>query len=705
MSSGTPYDPNAGATATLAGAAYLKFDDAMKSMGRLGISPRQMELNRLWSWYKTKQYESRRFDWNGQQVTSPLEREAIGSQGFTPPGMTGSNGDWPLKYRRPSVQYHLSRVIVNRFSGMLFSERHHPAPTVDGDPNTDDFLKAMFDQGRLWAKMVLARQYGGSMGTTCLGFQFKDGKVCIDAHDPRWMTPLAWADRSNLELDAVEKKYIYSENQRDDNGKWVDVAYWYRRIITSTEDILFEPCLVTEEDEEPQWVVADAVQHSFGFCPVQWMQNLPVEEDIDGECDVEGLHEMFEATDGLLSQSHRATLANCDPTLLLKTKGDIPSTLKKGSENALKTEPEGDARYLEMTGSGIKMAREQAAELRTFALEVAQCTLDHPDSQTRTATEIELVYSSMISKTDVLREQYGEKGIKPFGIKMLRAARHIGTPRIVMPTATSSHQKWVDKAHGTPPKAGQDQGAGGGNADKWEQAAGGAQGGAGGAGAEKWASHAAGDRGGAGGAAGGAEKWAAHAGGGAGGGTSGGNAEKWAAQAGSPPPGSPPVDGASPAPGTMPSVQRGVLKLPPKITKDPNGAVLRIPRKLGTNPDDDEISLTWPVYFEPTLPDAQAAATAASLALTSKLIDDEAAVKFIAPYFKIEDPMELLDRLRGSAAQDQADQMAMMQSAAAQQQPPGAPGQPPPTPGAAPPGGPPQPGAPPSGAPPQGAPQ
>jgi hypothetical protein len=178
------------------------------------------------------------------------------------------------------------------------------------------------------------------------------------------------------------------------------------------------------DGSEPVWTIEKEVEHGFGFCPVYWVQNLPVQDDIDGDSDCAGVYDIIEAMDALLSQAMKGTLANCDPTVVVTTKSPM-AEISKGSDNAIKI-PDGDAKYMEMTGAGIERAMEQVDVMRRFALEVAQCVLEHPDQAKKTATEIERSFASMLAKADVMREQYGEKGLKPMLTDMVAVARKLG---------------------------------------------------------------------------------------------------------------------------------------------------------------------------------------------------------------------------------------------------------------------------------------
>ena len=417
MSGGTKFDPTAGRSVSQAVGQQALAGD---KIANLGMSPRQQHLNRLWAYFTCSQYDARKVDWDGTERVDPIDHEAIATAGFLPPGFYDAGQTFPLKFRKPTAPYHLVRVIVNRFTGLLFSERRHPTLRCEGDPDTEDYVNALAEAARLWPAMIQARAYGGATGSVAIGFQFYNGKPLIEVHDPRWCRP-EFEDRDNLTLSSIEKKYMYPVEAQNPRGGWETVWMWYRRIIDKYSDVTFKPALVGD-GEEPNWEEALRVDHNFGFCPVRWVQNVPVLDDIDGEPDCHGVFDISEEIDKLLAQASRGTIANCDPTVHVAT--DMPmAEVHKGSDNAIKTEKGGTVSYVELNGTGPKAAFESAEVLRKYALEVAQCVLEHPDTTQRTATEVERAYSSMYSKADVMREQYGQRCIIPIVNDMLKVAR------------------------------------------------------------------------------------------------------------------------------------------------------------------------------------------------------------------------------------------------------------------------------------------
>jgi len=395
------------------------------------LTERQQLLGHLWAFYRCMNYHQRQTDWDGRQATGHIENEAIATAGFIPGGFyDAGNSTLPLKFRKPTAPYYLAKVIVNRFTGLLFGSQHHPKLVVVDDPDTDAWLTAVIESTRLWSRMVLARSYGGAMGTVAIGFVFRDGKPKIEVHDPRWCFP-HFADREELVLEKIEKRYQYPDMTRDaETGLMVEGWFWYRRIITETDDTLW-PRVPVNAGEEPRWTQHKSIvtTHDFGFCPVVWVQNNEVQDDIDGDPDCHGVYDNIETIDSLLSQANRGILSNCDPTLHISTDDDIPDGLRKGSDNAIKTSSGGSVSYLEISGAGPKAALEFAAELEKRVLRITRCVLDDNFSgPARTEAEVTQNYSNMIEQADILREQYGERGVKRLLEMLLRAARKLSTP-------------------------------------------------------------------------------------------------------------------------------------------------------------------------------------------------------------------------------------------------------------------------------------
>jgi len=391
-------------------------------IARMGMSPRQLELNRYYSFYCCTQYDSRTVDWSGRKVLSPIERETIARSTVLPMGFWDPSGmydEMPLDLRMPRAPYHLTRSVVNRFTGLLFSSKMHPQARVAGDPGLQSWVEGLISAARLWIKMAHARTLGGAIGSVAMSFRFRGGKPLISVHDARWCTP-EFIDPETGEISALEIRYQYPREQRRPDGVMEQVWYWYRRTIDAQQDIVYRAELVGDGDE-PNWTPATGGPHGFDECPVVWIRNTPT-EDVDGDPDCFGIFEAQEAIDRLLSQADQGAVENADPTLGIFSDDWKQDSVKKGSRNALKAEKGASAQYVEMTGSGVEAALKVADVHRRNALEVVQVVLDSELNEgTMTATEVERRYSPMHERGDIFREQYGENGAKPLIAKIVRA--------------------------------------------------------------------------------------------------------------------------------------------------------------------------------------------------------------------------------------------------------------------------------------------
>lgn len=394
------------------------------------LSSRQMALDFLWRFYRCTNYDNRKYDWNGHEVQGKLEHDQMVSGGVIPPGFYDAGADAPLSFRKPSAPYYLGKIIVDRFTSMLFSAKRHPTLNSH-DPATADWLVGFAEATRLWAKMIQARRFGGAMGAVGLGFKFVQGRPIVEVFDPRWCD-VELDDREGMVVGSLEIRYQWVSEVRQPDGTWTEVWFWYRRVITSETDTVW-PKVTAAAGEEPDWAKIKHIEtkHGLGFCPVVWIQNLPVLDDIDGDPDCHGAFDLIEEIDALYSQASLGTKANCDPTLLISSDAEWDA-IKKGSRHALQVGAGESASYLEIAGGGIEKAMSLADRLEEKALTVSSCVLDRNEGgPARSVEELDHKYSAMIDQADVLREQYGELGLKRLLEMVLRAARAKGSVRPV----------------------------------------------------------------------------------------------------------------------------------------------------------------------------------------------------------------------------------------------------------------------------------
>lgn len=559
--------PNTGTGGALASAIVQE----TAAGGPMYLTQRQKVLTAQWGFFRGQQYEHRQFEWDGTAARVMEQGVTIAPPLAIPPGFVDVKGQTSaveLRDRRPSAPYHIVRSIVERFTGLLFSARRHPIIRVPGDADTEDYLNALCEEGRLWSKMVTARNYGGAMGSTAVAFKLVDGRPVFEVFDPRWCYP-KFLSRTEGTLRELEVRYVFPDyvevyDKKTKRTELEERWFYFRRVMDTNSDLQWDRVPVT--GQEPQWenIPHHKAHHNLRACPAVWIQNQEVQDDLDGDTDVHGCYQMVEAMDALIAQANRGILGNCDPTLVLTSDNDM-ADISKGTGNGIKLEKGGSASYLELQGGGPRAAREMAEDLEKKVCRQARIVLDQSSAVMKTATEIDRDYSAMLEKADVLREQYGERGVKRLLGIALRVCRSAMTPQLDPVTR---------------------------------------------------------------------------------------------------------------------QVIVGTVDLPPRSkTNAETGEVTFEPRKLGPS---SYVSLQWGPYFQPTLEDVNKAVQAAASAKKETLVDEEAATRFVASYFGIDDVAAALHKIKLKAEADAKamQDMAREQMALTAEMEAGAAGAPPPEPDA-----------------------
>ncbi len=391
-------------------------------------SPRYRLLDRRQSYYSCTQHDAKTYDFDGRTIVNP------GNVLVSPMIAEASNqGLVPLRDRRPSAPYRLPRVIADTFTNLIFGHQRWPTFRSE-DPDTEEFIRALVDAQALRTVMVRARTLGGSTGTVGLSWRYWNGRPRTRVHNAKNLFVHTWADREMLIPAHVSEIYRFTRLEYDrDTRRMVDRPYWYRHDWTPAADVAFFEVPI-DDTVNPQWQIdpARSYVHGDGEAHFVWIQNLPSDDisTIDGVPDYEGLYDTFDALDVLYSVLVHGTTLNLDPTLLLKVDPDLlerSGAVQKGSRAALNVGPAGDARYMELQGTAVTAGTALFMKMRESALEVAQCIIPDPNQVGASGTSsvaLKVVNAPMLSKADVIREQY-DHGMRQLLQQQLRGARRL----------------------------------------------------------------------------------------------------------------------------------------------------------------------------------------------------------------------------------------------------------------------------------------
>lgn len=394
-------------------------------------SQRALELDYRSKFFECKQHDWKIHDWNGgiRRVTRYPTQPLIGNN--LPDFYV------PLNQRRPQAPYRLARTIVGAFTTLIFGHGRWPTLLSD-DPETQDFADALVKAIKLKTKMIRARNLGGASGTTGLSWGFNNGNPRVRVHAAKHLYVHEWEDEDEFIPAHVIELYQYPKDVWNEQKKMHErLFFWHRRDWTKNADIEFVPVQVTKDN--PTWNIDQelSVLHKDDNCHFVWIQNLPDDDttSIDGQADYAELFEQLDTIDLLNSVNVKGVIANLDPTLKLKMdQEDVGgAVVKKGSENAIITGRAGDANYMELSGSAVTAGHAAIDKQREQVLETCQCVVPDPNEVVGSATSsvaLKIVYAPMLSKGDIMRDQYGD-AIQRLLTGMIEAARKLNIGGVV----------------------------------------------------------------------------------------------------------------------------------------------------------------------------------------------------------------------------------------------------------------------------------
>ncbi len=339
----------------------------------------------------------------------------------------GAGGEYiPLRSRRPSVRYALSRIVVEDSVSLLFSEGHFP--TVDAaDHVVRGLLADVVKETRLNQVMIDAA-VKGSVGSIAILMRVLSGRIFFDVLETTFLTPI-WDQQAPDTLARVIERYKVPGAVLAANGYAIDdpaIDYWFERSWDADTETWLLPVPINRGgigivDE------TRTVRHGLGFVPIVWIRNLPglsaSGDANDGACTFRAAVETQIEIDYQLSQAGRGLKYSSDPTLLIKEPATSDTEIVKGAGNALVVSEKGDAKLLEIGGTASAAVLDYVRTLRELALESVHGNRASADRLTaaQSGRALELMNQGLIWLADNLRVSYGEGALLALCGMVLRA--------------------------------------------------------------------------------------------------------------------------------------------------------------------------------------------------------------------------------------------------------------------------------------------
>jgi hypothetical protein len=335
----------------------------------------------------------------------------------------------PLRKRRPCVRSNLCRTVVDDSVSLLFSEGHFPSAELKSEEQKLALHK-LIKECKLNEVMIDATTKG-SVGSVAILFKVLSRRVFFEVMETSYLTP-TWNPKAPDTLQSVKEKYKVTGQSLSDLGYSVNdddlgATFWFQRVWDASNETWFVPWKASEEKPK---ITADkkrSVNHSLGFVPVVWVKNLPGGDAVDGlpTFPNEAIDTQIEI-DYQLSQAGRGLKYTSDPTLLIKEPayGENGPTVK-GAANAIKVSAEGDAKLLEINGTGAAAVLEYVKHLREIALETMHGNQTSPEkmSSVQSGRAMEIMQQALVNLADRLRISYGEGALSELLCMIAKASQ------------------------------------------------------------------------------------------------------------------------------------------------------------------------------------------------------------------------------------------------------------------------------------------
>jgi len=348
----------------------------------------------------------------------------------------------PIYNRRPSAPFNMAAMVARVCSRKLFTGRNAPRLVHDNETVLNKIMRLTEEAGleKLMPQVIT----WGSVGSVAVTFKLvadeKSGyaRMRAQAHRAKWCHPVfdKFGDLARLRVAYTSAGYEFLAKgfTVDYKGKPIVPAQSYWSVIDYESQVEKTYYPIKESDYTPsnprhesRLIAEEEVQHDLNFVPAQWFENLAGGYSPDGSCTFAGALPMNIEFDYTFSQIGRACRYNANPQIVVigsmagefnKDKGAAQTMLRaphimlmmKGGMKTDGVEREkGDAKLLEMTGNGIKIALEFCDKLKKFMAEQIAAQRRNPDEQAGliTGKAAEMLDQDTIDLCQELRSSYG----------------------------------------------------------------------------------------------------------------------------------------------------------------------------------------------------------------------------------------------------------------------------------------------------------
>lgn len=317
----------------------------------------------------------------------------------------------PVSKRKPKIIYPFAEVFGERISSKLAGYSCFPKITIEDDKESDYFLQLLIQGAFLKARMLSAAKIMAIYNSVFVRFYMANGVVKVESYNPNYCYP-TFSDDGKLE--SVEVKYVYDSGEVDNQGK--PICRWYKLLLSTESDIEYDsPEHDPNTSAEPEFQEVSRNDHGLGFVQGEWFSvgESMYSPDGDREPFIFKIKGFIDAINYNLSQTETATKYGLDPQLVITgmDSEDI-DTLVKSSASSWALGRDGDAKFLEVNGNGVKTGGEVRLDFYQKVQDIARVIMLDPEKisgSAQSAKAMEVLHGPMVELINELRPWF-EKG-------------------------------------------------------------------------------------------------------------------------------------------------------------------------------------------------------------------------------------------------------------------------------------------------------
>jgi hypothetical protein len=311
-----------------------------------------------------------------------------------------------IRKRKPRIIYNVAKVLTNKVASKLVGSSVFPKFIIEEDPDDTMFFRAVQKACNFQLRLLDPVKHALRTGSALVRYYFVNGMPMIEHYNSKYCYP-EFDDVG--ELDSVEIKYVYADEEEKDQITGEYKKKWYRMVLTKTADILYDNPDY-KPNSEPTFKEVERTTHGLGWVQGEWLCTDKDKHDPDGWSLYEDILGFIDDLNYSLSQSSQAIGYNQEPQLGMNGMDeDEIDNLIKSSQKAWNLGKEGKAEFIESDLKGISEAREDRDHKRQLMLDVVRVVLHDPEkmvAQAQSGEALKALNMPLVELVDELRAAF-----------------------------------------------------------------------------------------------------------------------------------------------------------------------------------------------------------------------------------------------------------------------------------------------------------